>query len=625
MNASVAPLRLALLGNPNSGKTALFNQLTGSRQKVANYAGVTVERKEGQLHSPSGRSYAVLDLPGAYSLQPASLDEAITRDLLRGFYPGEAAPDVVVCVVDATNLRLHLRFVLEVRQMGTPMIVALNMSDAAARRGIDIDRQALERELGVPVVETVAVRRHGARALVAGIDQLAAHLQPPTRHLPDAGTQGLDATLHAETRRLLAATVAMPTRTARIDDALDRWLLHPLFGLLTLAVVMFLIFQAVYAWATPVMDLIDAGTVALGEWVGARMGEGPLASLVVDGIIAGLGGVIIFLPQILVLFAFILALEESGYLPRAAFLLDRMMAGAGLSGRSFIPLLSSFACAIPGIMATRSIQDPRDRLATILVAPLMTCSARLPVYALLIGAFIPSQKVWGGFNLQGLVLFGLYMAGILSALAVSWVMKKWRRDKGEHPLLLELPSYRLPHPRDLLIGLYERGMIFLKRVGGIIFALTVLLWVLLSFPAAPPDATMPAIDYSFAGRIGHALAVVFAPLGFNWQICIALIPGLAAREVAVSSLATVYALSAADDEAAAQALTPLIQDGWSLATGLSLLVWFIYAPQCIATWAAIKRETGSWKIMGMAAGYLFVLAYLASLLTYQVAVRLGAG
>ena len=561
----------------------------------------------------------------ALTLQPTSLDEAITRDLLRGFYPGEAAPDVVVCVVDATNLRLHLRFVLEVRQMGTPMIVALNMSDAAARRGIDIDRQALERELGVPVVETVAVRRHGARALVAGIDQLAAHLQPPTRQLPDAGTQGLDATLHAETRRLLAATVAMPTRTARIDDALDRWLLHPLFGLLTLAVVMFLIFQAVYAWATPVMDLIDAGTVALGQWVGARMGDGPLASLMVDGIIAGLGGVIIFLPQILVLFAFILALEESGYLPRAAFLLDRMMAGAGLSGRSFIPLLSSFACAIPGIMATRSIQDPRDRLATILVAPLMTCSARLPVYALLIGAFIPSQKVWGGFNLQGLVLFGLYMAGILSALAVSWVMKKWRRDQGEHPLMLELPSYRIPNLRDLLIGLYERGMIFLKRVGGIIFALTVLLWVLLSFPAAPPDATMPAIDYSFAGRIGHALAVLFAPLGFNWQICIALIPGLAAREVAVSSLATVYALSAADDEAAAQALTPLIQDGWSLATGLSLLVWFIYAPQCIATWAAIKRETGSWKIMGMAAGYLFVLAYLASLLTYQVAVRLGAG
>ena len=619
MSIEQGTLRLALLGNPNSGKTALFNQLTGSRQKVANYAGVTVERKEGRMQGPSGRHYAVLDLPGAYSLTPASLDEAITRDLCRGFYPGEAAPDMLVCVVDATNLRLHLRFVLEVRQMGRPMVVALNMSDAAQRRGIAIDRQVLERELGVPVVETVAVRHNGARGLVELIDRAAAHPKPPAVQL------AADADLHAETRRLLDAAVSMPGRTAKMDDALDRWLLHPVFGLLTLAVVMFLIFQAVYAWATPVMDLIDAGAGGLGEWLGARMSEGPLASLLVDGIIAGLGGVIVFLPQILVLFFFILALEESGYLPRAAFLLDRMMAGAGLSGRSFIPLLSSFACAIPGIMATRSIQDPRDRLATILVAPLMTCSARLPVYALLIGAFIPSRQVWGAFNLQGLVLFGLYMAGILSALAVSWVMKKWRRDKGEHPLLLELPSYRMPNLRDLAIGLWERAIIFLKRVGGIIFALTVLLWVLLTFPGAPADATMPAIDYSLAGRIGHALAVVFAPLGFNWQICIALIPGLAAREVAVASLATVYALSAADDEAAAQALTPLISDGWSLATGLSLLVWFIYAPQCIATWAAIKRETGSWKTMAMAAGYLFVLAYLASLLTYQVAVRLGAG
>ena len=590
--ADASTLRLALVGNPNCGKTALFNQLTGSRQKVANYAGVTVERKEGRLHSAaSGRHYAVLDLPGAYSLHAASLDEAVTRDICRGFYPGEPAPDVLVCVVDATNLRLHLRFALEVRELGKPMILAVNMMDAAQRRGIAIDLAALERELGVPVVETVAVKHNGARALVEQIDRMAAHLHAPTGRLPE----GTD--VHAETRRLLSLAVTMPTRTAKIDDALDRWLLHPVFGLLALAVVMFLIFQAVYAWATPLMDLIEAGTGALGGWAGGLLPEGPLSSLLVDGIIAGLGGVIVFLPQILILFAFILALEESGYLPRAAFLLDRMMASAGLSGRSFIPLLSSFACAIPGIMATRSIQDPRDRLATILVAPLMTCSARLPVYALLIGAFIPQKTVWGIFNQQGLVLFGLYAAGILSALVVSWVMKKWRRDKSDSLLMLELPSYRIPHPRDLAIGLYERGMIFLKRVGGIILALTILLWFLLSFPAPPAGAAGPAIDYSFAGRIGHAMAVFFAPLGFNWQICIALIPGLAAREVAVSSLAT----------------------------GLSLLVWFIYAPQCIATWAAIKRETGSWKIMGMAAGYLFVLAYLASLLTYQVAVRLGAG
>ncbi len=620
MNAATSVSRLALVGNPNSGKTALFNQLTGSRQKVANYAGVTVERKEGRMRAPSGREYAVLDLPGAYSLQPASLDEAITRDLCRGFYPGEPAPDALVCVVDATNLRLHLRFALEVRELGKPMIVALNMVDAARRRGIAIDVAALERALGVPVVETVAVRRNGASELVARIDammpQVASMAPPPVVAAADH---------HAQVRDILAAAVRMPTRTAKIDDALDRWLLHPVFGLLTLAAVMFLIFQAVYAWATPLMDGIEAGFAWLGALVGSTLPEGPLSSLLVDGIIAGVGGVLVFLPQILILFFFILALEESGYLPRAAFLLDRMMAAAGLSGRSFIPLLSSFACAVPGIMSTRSIQDPRDRLATILVAPLMTCSARLPVYALLIGAFIPQKTVWGVFNQQGLVLFGLYVAGILSALAMSWTMKKFRRDKGEHPLLLELPSYRLPHLRDLAVGLYERGMIFLRRVGGIILALTILLWFLLSFPAAPADATLPAIDYSFAGRIGHAMAVFFAPLGFNWQICIALIPGLAAREVAVSSLATVYALSAADDDAAAQALTPLISDGWSLATALSLLVWYIYAPMCISTLATIKRETNSWKQMAFAAGYLFAAAWLASLVTYQVAVALGAG
>ena len=617
MSTAAIP-RLALVGSPNAGKTALFNLLTGSRQKVANYAGVTVERKEGRMRGPQGEHWALLDLPGAYSLQPASLDEQITRDLCRGFYPGEPAPDVLVCVVDATNLRLHLRFVLELRTLGRPMVVALNMADAAVRRGIVIDVAALEAALGVPVVETVAIHRDGAQALRQRLADTVARPRPPA-------TGDADDDLHAQVRALLAATVTMPRRTAWIDDAFDRWLLHPVFGLLALALVMFLIFQAVYAWATPLMDMIDAGTSTLGAWVSATLPPGPLTSLLADGIIAGLGGVIVFLPQILILFLFILALEESGYLPRAAFLLDRLMKGAGLSGRSFIPLLSSFACAIPGIMATRSIQDPRDRLATIMVAPLMTCSARLPVYALLIGAFIPQRQVWGALNLQGLVLFALYMAGILSALAVSFVMKRWRRDRSEHPLLLELPSYRLPHPRDLAIGLKERAMIFLRRVGGIILALTVLLWVLLSFPAPPDGATGAAIEYSLGGRLGHALALVFAPLGFNWQICIALIPGLAAREVAVASLATVYALSAVDDAAAAQALTPIITDGWSLATGLSLLVWFIYAPQCISTWATIRRETGSWRLMAINAGYLFALAYLASLLTYQVARALGAG
>ena len=613
--------RIALIGNPNSGKTALFNLLTGSRQKVANYAGVTVERKEGRMLGGAGRSYAVLDLPGAYSLTPASLEEAIARDVCRGFYPGEAAPDLLVCVVDATNLRLHLRFVLELKSLGRPMLVALNQMDAASRRGIEIDVAVLSRELGLPVVETIAVQGDGAKDLVTKVDAMFASGE--IDHAQSMAAAPAD--LHAEARRLIAASVRMPRRTAQVDDALDRWLLHPVFGLLTLAVVMFLMFQAVYAWATPLMDAIEAATAWLGSMVEGAMADGPLRSLLIDGIIAGLGGVVVFLPQILILFFFILMLEESGYLPRAAFLLDRTMSAAGLSGRSFIPLLSSFACAVPGIMATRSIQDPRDRLATILVAPLMTCSARLPVYALLIAAFIPQRKVLGGLELQGLVLFGLYMAGIASALLVSWVMKRWRRDRGEHPLLLELPSYRLPHWRDLVIGLYERAMIFLKRVGGIILAMTVLLWFLLSFPAAPADATMPAIDYSFAGRIGHAMTAIFAPLGFNWQICIALIPAMAAREVVVSSLATVYALSAANDDAASQALLPLIQQDWSLATALSLLVWFIYAPQCLSTLATIKRETGSWRQTAFATVYLFALAYGASFLAYQAAKAMGWG
>jgi ferrous iron transport protein B len=609
-------LNIALVGNPNCGKTALFNRLTGSRQKVANYAGVTVERKQGRFTTPAGRSVQVLDLPGAYSLNAASLDEAITREVVLGQRSDVPAPDLLVCVLDATNLRLHLRFAFEVLALRRPTVIALNLMDSARRRGIQIDIAKLSDELGVPVVETVAVRRDGVAGLLSLLDGVT----------PAAPASEVDEQEpHARVRALLASAVQMPTRTAHIDDVLDRWLLHPVFGLATLVVVMFLIFQAVFAWAAPLMDLVDAGAGWLGETTAAALPEGPLASLLVDGIIAGLGGVVIFLPQILILFAFILALEESGYLPRAAFLLDRLMSAAGLSGRSFIPLLSSFACAIPGIMATRSIADPRDRLATILVAPLMTCSARLPVYTLLIGAFIPQQNVAGVFNLQGLVLFGLYMAGIFSALAVSWLMKRFKRDGGEHPLLLELPSYRLPHPRDLLIGLWERGMIFLKRVGGIILAMTVLLWFLLSFPGPPEGATGLAIEYSLAGRIGHAMTLVFAPLGFNWQICIALIPGLAAREVAVASLATVYALSAVDDEAAAEALAPLISDGWSLATALSLLVWYIYAPMCLSTLATIKRETGSWKLTGFATGYLFALAYFAALLTYQGAVLAGWG
>ena len=609
--AEAGTLNIALVGSPNCGKTALFNRLTGSRQKVANYAGVTVERKEGSFSTPTGRRVRVLDLPGAYSLDANSPDEAITRDLCRGTLAGEARPDLLVCVVDATNLRLHLRFVLELRRLGQPMLLVLNQMDLAHRRGIVINTAMLQQRLGLPVLETVAVKAGGTQALLAALDQPAP--------APGATGDHDDSDLHAQVSALLAEAVTMPARTDQLDDRLDRWLLHPVFGLAILAVVMLLMFQAVFAWAAPVQDLF-AGGIA---WVGAAVGEwlpgGPLRSLVQDGLFSGLGTVVEFLPQILLLFAFILALEESGYLPRAAFLLDRPMRAAGLTGRSFIPLLSSFACAIPGIMATRSIQDPRDRLTTILVAPLMTCSARLPVYTLLISAFIPRQDVLGVFNLQGLVMFGLYAAGIVSALGAAWVIKALRRDDGEHVLLLELPSYRLPHLRDLAIGLWERASIFLRRVTGIILSLTVLLWFLSTYPAPPEGAVGPAIDYSLAGRIGRWMEPFFAPIGFNWQICIALIPGLAAREVAVAALATVYAISASGDDAAAQALSPLIAADWSVATALSLLVWYVYAPQCLSTIAVIRRETNSWKQAGIATFYLFALAYLASFITYQAA------
>jgi ferrous iron transport protein B len=610
---SVTATRIALVGNPNCGKTALFNLLTGGRQKVANYAGVTVERKEGRFVTPSGRTLQILDLPGTYSFDATSPDEAITRDVCQGRYPGEAPPDLIVCVADATNLRLHLRFVLEVRRLGRPVVLALNMMDAARRRGMVIDVDALSRRLGVPVVETIAVKRGGAKALIERIDLAVPSIQPS-----EIDRAGMDQ-LHAEVRSILAETVTLPRDTAAVDDAIDRWVLHPVFGLAILAALMFMIFQAVFSWAQPVMDGIEGGIAALGEWSTAFLPEGSaLHSLLKDGLFAGLGAVLVFLPQILILFLFILVLEESGYLPRAAFLLDRMMFRVGLTGRAFIPLLSSFACAIPGIMATRSIQDPRDRLTTILVAPLMTCSARLPVYTLLIAAFIPDRTVAGVFNLQGVVLFTLYFAGIFSALLVAFVIKRLRKDRSEHALIMELPSYRLPNARDIGLGLWERALIFLKRVGGIILALTVLLWFLSSFPGPPEGATGPAIDYSMAGRLGRLLEYVFAPIGFNWQICIALVPGLAAREVAVAALGTVYAMSGSDDTVASQ-LGPVISHSWSLATALSLLAWYVFAPQCMSTLAVIRRETNSWRNVAVAAGYLFGLAYLASLATYQIA------
>lgn len=628
------PPCVALVGHPNCGKTALFNLLTGTRQKVANYAGVTVERKLGQSQLPDGRGFTVVDLPGAYSLRAATPDEEVTRDVILGLRNDEAAPDTLVAVVDATHLRANLRLVLELKRLGRPLILALNMADVARARGLRIDRTVLERELGCPVVETVAVRRDGHAQLLAALGQAwhdAAARSTPTparQHAPGpAAPSAIDALpdtleLQQEVRRILALAVTETIPGGdRVGVHVDHWLLHPVWGLAFLAVLLFVVFQAVFAWAVWPMDIIKDGMAALGELTLAHMAEGPLRSLIVDGVVAGVGSVLVFLPQILILFFFILVLEDSGYLPRAAFLLDNAMGKVGLSGRAFIPLLSSFACAVPGIMATRTIGTPRERLATIMIAPLMTCSARLPVYALLIGAFVPAASV-GPFNLQGLTLFGLYVAGVLSACAVAWLFKRTWLRSGYQPLMLELPPYRWPNLRNLLLGLWERARIFVRRVGTIIFALMVLLWFLSTWPAPPEGATGAAVRYSLAGQLGLALQPLFAPIGFGWEIVVALVPGMAAREAAVGALGTVYALSASGDSVA-ESLAPVIAQNWSPATAYSLLAWFVFAPQCISTLVTVRRETGGWRYPALMAGYLFALAYAAAFVTYRVALALG--
>jgi len=613
---------IALVGNPNCGKTALFNILTGSRQKVANYAGVTVERKEGSLVTPSGLRIRILDLPGAYSLDPLTPDEQVTADVLLGKRTGETAPDFVVCVTDATNLRQNLRLVLSLKRLGLPMVVALNMTDIARRKGIVIDAERLGLELGVPVVETVGVKTAGVRALIKVLDATAM----PERSSRNAVWQPLSRSDiehdQAEVRRILSVVGADRLDGVTFSDRLDALVLHPVLGPLILAVILFLVFQAVFAWAQVPMDEIKLGVAALGNWLGAGLPASLLKDLAINGILAGVGSVLVFLPQIIILFFFILILEDSGYLPRAAFLLDRVMGSVGLSGRAFIPLLSSFACAIPGIMATRTIQNPRDRLTTIMIAPLMTCSARLPVYALIIAAFIPRRSMWGGLELQGVVLFALYLAGIVSAMAVAFVLKRRGKGGGFQALMLELPAYHWPNLRNLVIGLWQRVEIFMSRVGTIILALMVILWALSSFPAPPPGATGPAIQYSVAGHLGAWLAVIFKPIGFNWQISIALVPGLAAREVAVGALGTVYALSATGNDISG-ALTPLITQSWSLPTALSLLAWYVFAPQCLSTLATVKRETNSWRYPIIMAAYLFAMAYVGSWITFRVATALS--
>jgi ferrous iron transport protein B len=625
VNAGIelAPV-VALVGNPNCGKTALFNALTGSRQKVANYPGVTVEKKTGRLATPTGRAVTVVDLPGTYSLRARSPDEEITRDVVLGKAESEQAPDLMVCVGDASNLRLALRLVLELKHVGRPVMLVLNMMDIARRRGIEIDMARLTSELGVPVVSSVAVRRGGVDQLLGEIDRALAGLPKIAAsdwRPPGAGElRGAQREADRILRSALRGAGRPDTRTNRADAVL----LHPVAGLVILLAILFVMFQAVFAWARPLMDAISEGFT----WFGALVGQAPLPDLLrsflKDGLIAGVGSVVVFLPQIVILFFFILMLEDLGYMARAAFLMDKIMGGAGLHGRAFIPLLSSFACAIPGIMATRVIDDRRDRLTTILVAPLMTCSARIPVYTLIISAFIPDREVWGWVGLQGLVMFGLYATGIVGALAVSFVAKRlfWRTNAGE-PFMLEMPGYKIPQLRSLAMGVWARALAFLKRAGTTILSMMILIWVLASFPGAPEGATEPAITYSIAAMIGHAIAPITAPLGFNWQINVALIPGMAAREVAVGALGTIYAIDGGDGAAAK--IGQVLAGQWSLATALALLAWYVFAPQCASTLAVIKRETGSWKWMWTTFGYMLALAYVAAMATYQIASALGAG
>ena len=614
---------VALVGNPNAGKSALFNALTGARQKLGNYPGVTVERKAGRLSLSDGRPVELVDLPGTYSLDPTSPDEQVTRDVILGKQQGERLPDALVVVVDASNLDNHLRFTLELLALGLPTIVALNMVDLATRDGLELDAAILSRELGVPVISTVAVRKRGLDHLRSEVETL---LDTQVGKLRAAAPPRDFDALRGEARRIARAAIVRETPSRRLTAAVDRVALHPVFGLLLLLGLLFVMFQAVYAWSEAPIAMIEGVAEAASNAATANLPDGLLRSFLVDGVINGVGSVVVFLPQILILFFFILMLEATGYMVRAAFLMDGLMAKVGLSGRAFIPLLSSFACAVPGIMATRTIADPKDRLTTILIAPLMTCSARLPVYAVIIGAFIPARDVGVGIGLQGLVLFCLYVAGIVGAMLAALVLRLTVTKGGSGGFLMEMPKYQWPRPQDVLLGLWQRAIIFLKRAGTIIFTSTVILWVLLSFPKTPENSGVSQVNYSVAGRIANGLNVILEPIGFNRDISLALIPAMAAREVAVSALATVYSIDAGDDEARLErSLGDRLKDHWPLPTALAFLAWFVFAPQCISTIAVTKRETNGWKWPLFMLGYLFTLAYAAAGLTYWTAVGLGLG
>jgi ferrous iron transport protein B len=616
-----APL-VALVGNPNAGKSALFNALTGARQKVGNYPGVTVERHAGRMMLNDGRPVELLDLPGTYSLEPSSPDERVTRDVVTGAQAGERLPDAIIVVVDASNLDNHLRFTLQLIALGLPIVVALNMIDLAERDGLKLDPAALERELGVPVIPTVAVRKRGIDALKDALDTLVTPGAVALRR-SDPALHADIATLQRRARQIAVAATVSETPVRRWTHTFDAVALHPVFGVMLLLTILFVMFQAVFGAGGAPADAIDAGFGWLKSEATGAMPDGVIRSAVTDGIIAGVGAVIVFLPQILILFFFILLLEASGYMVRAAFLMDRIMASVGLSGRAFIPLLSSFACAVPGIMATRTIDDEKDRLTTILIAPLMTCSARLPVYTLIIGALIPNTRIGGLFGLQGLVMFGLYVMGVVGAFVAAFVLRRTVTKGASSGFMMEMPKYQMPNWRDVAIGLWTRCEIFLKRAGTIIATTTIVLWAMLTFPQVPKGSPVSQVNYSVAGRIANGLEPAFRPIGFNRDIVLALIPAMAAREVAVAAIATTYAIDAPEGADGDRAMKDKLQANWSLPTALAFLMWFVFAPQCISTIAVTRRETNGWKWPAFMVGYLFALAYIMAGITYWLAVFAG--
>ncbi|MES2615884.1 MAG: ferrous iron transport protein B [Bdellovibrionota bacterium] len=614
--------RIALVGNPNCGKTALFNALTGSRQKVANYPGVTVEKREGLLSTKEGNKLRIIDLPGTYSLRARSVDERVTREVVLGQLLGESPVDGIICVADATNLHLGLRLVLELKKTGKPVILALNMMDIAKKRGYEIDLNLLSQQIGAPVVPTVAIKKNGITNLVAAVQQEIDKFSKLNTQNSIASTwvepnsQDVRA-YHKEVERILNESKRKQGCVSAFTQKVDKVLLHPVFGVSILLVTLFLIFQAVFTWAKIPQEALESSFEFLQTYVASVMPDGALKSLLTDGIIAGVGSVVVFLPQIITLFLFILLLEDSGYMARAAFLMDKLMGGVGLHGKAFIPLLSSFACAIPGIMSTRTIENKKDRIVTILISPLMACSARIPVYALIIAAFIPSKTIFGFVNIQGLVMFLLYAGGIVAALIIAFVLKKFIIKGHREPLLMELPTYKIPNFKNILIGLLERAKIFLKKAGTIILAMMVVIWFLSSYPKAPLNAIKPDIDYSFAGILGHWLEPLLAPVGFNWQIAVALIPGMAAREVAVAALGSVYSISGSED-AVREGLAATLVHAWTLPTALALLAWYVFAPQCAPTLAVTKRETNSWLWPTVMFLYMFSLAYLGAFGVYHL-------